>query len=71
MLPDTQEYLKASKEYVVEAILGHAVRPRKDGNQRMFCIRWEGYGLVDDTWVSERDLRNAPVLKHEYCGFIN
>jgi hypothetical protein len=41
-LPDTQEYLKASEEYVVEAILGHAVHPRKDGNQRMFRIRWEG-----------------------------
>jgi hypothetical protein len=32
----------------------------------MFRIRWEGYGPVDDTWVSERDLRNAPALKREY-----
>jgi hypothetical protein len=65
-LPDTWEYLKALEEYVVEAILGHAVRPRKDGNQRMFRIHWEGYGPADDTWVSERDLRNTPALKREY-----
>jgi hypothetical protein len=32
----------------------------------MFRIRWEGYGPADDTWVSERDLRNAPALKREY-----
>jgi hypothetical protein len=35
-LPDTREYLKASEEYVVEAILGHVICSRKDGNQRMF-----------------------------------
>jgi hypothetical protein len=44
-LPDTREYLKVSEEYVVEAILGHAVCRRKDGSQRMFRIRWEGYGI--------------------------
>jgi hypothetical protein len=65
-LPDTREYLKASEEYAVEAILGHVVRPRKNGNQRMFRVRWEGYGPADDTWVSERDLRNVPALKQEY-----
>jgi hypothetical protein len=65
-LPDTREYLKASEEYMVEAIFGHAVRPRKDGNQRMFRICWEGYGPADDIWVSKRDLRNALALKREY-----
>jgi hypothetical protein len=47
-LPDTQEYLKASEEYMVEAILGHTVRPRKDGNQRMFCI-FSGKGTGQPT----------------------
>ena len=32
-LPDTRDYLNASEEY---AILGHATRPRKKGNQR--CV---------------------------------
>ncbi|KAJ6496481.1 hypothetical protein C8R47DRAFT_1212798 [Mycena vitilis] len=35
-LPDTRDYLQPTEEYVVEAILGHAIKPRKDGNQRMF-----------------------------------
>jgi hypothetical protein len=65
-LPDTREYLKASEEYAVEAILGHVVCLKKNGNQRMFRVCWEGYGPADDTWVSERDLRNAPALKREY-----
>jgi signal peptidase I len=65
-LPDTREYLKTSEEYAVEAILGHVVPPRKNGNLGMFWVRWEGYGPADDTWVSERDLRNAPALKREY-----
>lgn len=65
-LPDTQEYLKASEEYVVEAILGHVVCARKDGIQRMFRVHWEGYGPTEDTWVSKRDLQNMPVMKREY-----
>ncbi|KAF7342678.1 Integrase catalytic domain-containing protein [Mycena sanguinolenta] len=64
-LPETHDYI-ASQEYVVEAIIGHMIKPRKNGNQRFFRVRWEGYGPADDTWVSERDLRNAPALKREY-----
>jgi hypothetical protein len=70
-LPDTREYLKATEEYVVEAIIGHKITPRKEGNQRMFRVRWEGYGPTDDTWVSELDLRNAPALKRQYMRMHN
>jgi hypothetical protein len=66
VLPETCDYLAASEEYVVEAIIGHAIKPRKDGNQRMFWVCWEGYGPADNTWVSERDLWNAPAIKQEY-----
>jgi hypothetical protein len=66
VLPETRDYLATSEEYVVEAILGHTTRPQKNGNQRMFRVRWEGYGPTDDTWVSERDLCNAPALKQDY-----
>jgi len=65
-LPETRDYLTASQEYVVEAIIGHRVKARKNGSQRMFLVRWAGYGPADDTWVSEYDLRNAPALKREY-----
>ena len=64
-LPDTRDYLSASEEYVVEAILGHRVKTRKRGSQRMFLVRWEGYGPADDSWVSEYDLRNASVLTRD------
>jgi hypothetical protein len=66
VLPETRDYMAASEEYVVEAIIGHATKPRKNGSQRMFRVRWEGYGPADDTWVAERDLRNAPAIKREY-----
>jgi hypothetical protein len=36
VLPETCDYLTASKEYVVEAIIGHATKPHKNGNQCMF-----------------------------------
>jgi hypothetical protein len=35
-LPDTRDYLKATEEFVVEAIIGHKIKPRKEGNQRMY-----------------------------------
>jgi hypothetical protein len=71
VLPETRDYLKASEEYVVEAIIGHMIKPRKNGNQRMFRVRWEGFGPADDTWVSELDLRNVPALKREYLRLHN
>jgi hypothetical protein len=65
-LPSTRDYLRASDKYVVEAILGHRVDSKRNGRQRSYQVRWEGYGPADNTWVSETDLRNAPTLKREY-----
>jgi hypothetical protein len=36
VLPETRDYMAASEEYVVEAIIGHTTKPRKNGSQRMF-----------------------------------
>ena len=63
--PPTQD-LKASKEYKVETILGHQLTGKKKANRRVYLIRWKGYGLVDDSWVSEYDLRNSAQLKQDY-----
>jgi hypothetical protein len=66
VLPETRNYLAASEEYIVEAIIGHVIGPRKNGNQRMFRVRWEGYGPANNTWVLEWDLHNTPAIKREY-----
>lgn len=68
-LPSTHDLL-ASPEYEVEAILGHRLSNKKTGNRRMYLVRWAGYGPLDDSWVSEYDLRNAPELKREYLNMI-
>ena len=61
-LPPTRD-LKASKEYEVEAILGHRLTGKKKANRRMYLIRWKGYGPADDSWVSEYDLRNSARIR--------
>ncbi|KAI4294115.1 hypothetical protein K525DRAFT_155555, partial [Schizophyllum commune Loenen D] len=43
-------------EYEVEAILGHKLLKRKDGNNRRFRVRWVGYEPSEDSWVSEYEL---------------
>jgi hypothetical protein len=68
VLPPTRDLLNASEEYEVEAILGHQLSGRKDGNRRMYLIRWRGYDPSEDSWVSEFELRNAPELKREYLA---
>ncbi|KAL1684897.1 hypothetical protein GGG16DRAFT_67398 [Schizophyllum commune] len=67
-LPDNYPMHPASEEYEVEAILGHKLLKRKDGNNRRFRIRWVGYEPSEDSWVSEYELRNAPELKQEYLS---
>jgi hypothetical protein len=65
-LPPTRDFLNASEEYEVEAILGHRLTKRKDGNRRMYLIRWKGFEPSEDSWVSDYSLRNAPEIRREY-----
>lgn len=65
-LPPTRDFLAASEEFEVEAILGHRLTSTKGGRRRLYLARWKGYGPEDDSWISEADLRNAPTLLRAY-----
>jgi len=54
---------KPSKQYKVEAILGH--RKTKDKKMLYYKIRWEGYESSDDTWEPFYRL-SCPKLMAEY-----
>ena len=49
--------------YEVERILRHRDHPRSGA--RSYLVRWQGYGVEDDSWVAARDL-NAPALLRVY-----
>jgi hypothetical protein len=65
-LPPTRDFLNASEEYEVGVILGHRLTKRKDGNRRMYLVRWRGYEPSEDSWVSDYSLRNAPEILRDY-----
>jgi len=63
-LPDSTFRKEKSPEYEVECILGHKrVGVRKS---LQYLVRWVGYGPQFDLWLTERDLRNSPVLLRDY-----
>lgn len=64
VLPETRLHRPASEEFEVEKIVGHK-SDRKTGAM-MFLVRWAGYLPLYDSWVSARDLRNAPQRLHDY-----
>ena len=69
-LPSTRELI-AYPEYEVESIVGHRLTTQKRGNRRMYLVHWKGHEPVDDTWVSEYDLRNAPEVTRAYLRAHN
>lgn len=65
-MPDLRMEKKSSEEYEVEAILGHRDVKRGGRVVQHYQVRWKGYDANEDKWVSEHQLRNAPVLRREY-----
>ena len=56
------DLVEGENEYEVEAILAH----RGNGNRRRYLVRWKGYSSADDTWESERNLKNASEVLSAY-----
>lgn len=71
VLPPTRDFIDFDDQFEVEAILGHRLANRKNGNRRMYLVRWKGYDAEDDSWVSEHALRLAPILRREYLRMKN
>lgn len=64
ILPDTRTAKPETKEYKVEDLIGHRIHKRSGKYQ--FLVRWKGYNPHHDSWVTERDLRNAPEVLRRY-----
>jgi hypothetical protein len=62
LLSNPRDDMRASEEFEVEEVVGH----RKRKGKLLYRIRWKGYGAQEDTWASEKDLRNAPEILGRY-----
>lgn len=61
---ETRALKRESEEYEVEALVGHKYDKRTRKYQ--FLVRWKGYNPHFDSWVTERDMKNAPAILQEY-----
>jgi hypothetical protein len=61
-LSNPRDNIRVSEEFEVDDVVGH----RRQKGKTLFRVRWKGYGAQEDTWVTERDLRNAPEILGNY-----
>ena len=54
--------ITGKEEYEIDRILCHRGSP----SQRSFLIQWKGYSTEEDSWVPERDLKNAKSTLNNY-----
>ncbi|KAG5222107.1 Integrase catalytic domain-containing protein [Salix suchowensis] len=70
-LPSTRDILPATEEWEVERILGHRITSTRKGKAGQYLVRWKGLDAVEDSWLNEFDLRNAPELQRDYDVLVN
>lgn len=63
-MPETRALKKESEEYEVKSLVGH--KYDKHTRKYRFLVRWKGYNPHFDSWVMERDMKNAPSILREY-----
>jgi len=56
------DLIQGEEEYEIEKILRHRGTP----TNCFFLIRWKGYSAEEDSWVPERDLKNAKSALTDY-----
>lgn len=54
---------KENNVYEVERIMSHSLKGPRNKKELQFLIRWEGYDQSHDSWVSEKNLKCAAILK--------
>ena len=57
-LANPRDLLRSSEEWEVDKILGEAIF----NGVTFYRIRWKDFDVENDTWQTERDLRNAPEI---------
>jgi hypothetical protein len=56
------DVVNGEEEYEVDAILAH----RGQKGKRSFLVSWKGYPNSENSWLPEKELRNAPQLLKTY-----
>lgn len=65
-LQETVSKLTQGKEndvYEVEKILSHLLKGTKNKKEMHYLIRWKNYDQTHDSWVPEKNLKCAAILK--------
>jgi len=53
--PEPPELIDGEEEYIVEEVLSSRMFQRK----LQYLVKWEGYGVEDNTWEYSENLNNA------------
>ena len=56
------DLINGEEEYEIEKIIRHRGTP----SSHFFLIQWKGYSAEEDSWVPERDLKNAKSALASY-----
>lgn len=54
---------KENNVYEVERILSHSLKGTRNRKEMHFLISWKDYDQSHDSWVSEKNLKCAAILK--------
>ena len=67
--PPPTQLVDNQAEYVVEEILGYRDVQRGRGKRREWLVRFEGYGPMDDMWLTLQDLNTGGMISDHWLEF--